>query len=292
MNLTTHGSGTDDLLQRLVAQPLYAPLTLTGDDDPRYQISKLRLFSGTFDLYCPICKRHTPWSVVVPNELATIVKYEKLSRAAPVNQSSGGSIQMDWLQPFDLPMQCMRQSHIAKFYFSVTGGGDVPVKLTKHGQYPSLRDFQLGDIAELEEAMTSAQRREYVQAITTAANGFSVAACVYYRRVFESLLVSASEEHMAEHSMADWPEFKIAKTDVRINLLSDRLPAFLSEHPEIYGLLSKGVHELTEEQCAAELPILRAAMELILKDRLNALREAKQRAAVSKLIAQSVNRVK
>lgn len=281
-----------DLLGKLVSQPLYVPYELTGEDDPRYQISKLRLFPHTFDLYCPSCKRHTPWSVVITKELEAMAKLTKLSNAMPATNFSGGPIEFGWLQSFELPIRCTRQAHYAKFSFNVSGGGETTVKLTKTGQYPSLRDFQLGDIGELEEAMTLEQRREYVQAITTSAHGFSVAACVYFRRVFESLLVRARDEHMVEHSMTDWPEFKKAKTDERIKLLAGKLPKFLSEHPEIYGVLSKGVHELTEEQCAAELPILRSAMELILRDRLNAIRDIKQRAAVSKLVAQAVGRVK
>lgn len=63
----------------------------------------------------------------------------------------------------------------------------------------------------------------------------------------------------------------------------------MSEHPHLYGVPSLGMHELTEGQCADELPMLRKAIELILYDRVNEARRKRHRDAVSKLLAQSVD---
>ncbi|MGH8586431.1 MAG: hypothetical protein ACREWE_09700 [Gammaproteobacteria bacterium] len=90
-----------------------------------------------------------------------------------------------------------------------------------------------------------------------------------YRRVFENVLIEARDQHMTENGMHAWPEFERASIDQRIKL---------SEHPHLYRILSLGVHQLTEEQCA--------------HDRVNAIREQKQREAISRLLAQSVDRNK
>ena len=160
------------------------------------------------------------------------------------------------------------------------------------GQYPSLTDFQLGDLTEFEDGMSKQQRREFVRATNSAAHGFNVAACVYFRRVFESVLMEARDEYMAHHGLTEWQEFKEARTDERIRLLLEHLPRFMSEHPQLYAVLSLGVHELTEEQCAAELPMLRKAIELIMRDRVTGARQKREREEVSKLVAQAVGRHK
>lgn len=72
-------------------------------------------------------------------------------------------------------------------------------------------------------------------------------------------------------------------------MLRGHLPEFMAEHPELYSILSKGVHELTEEECARELPMLRQAIELIMEDRVTEQRRRKQREAASKLVAQRHN---
>lgn len=157
---------------------------------------------------------------------------------------------------------------------------------------PSLTDFQLGDLTEFEEGLSKQQRKEFVRAINCTAHGFNVAACVYYRRVFESVLHEAKAELMKEAGMVDWPEFDRMRTDERIAALRTHLPQFLSEHPHLYSILSLGVHELTEEQCKEELPTLRQAIELVVRERVTAARAKKQRDSLSKLLSQSVNKHK
>jgi hypothetical protein len=85
--------------------------------------------------------------------------------------------------------------------------------------------------------------------------------------------------------MKDWPEFDTGRMDKKIRLLRNHLPKFVSEHSQLYGMLSIGVHELTEGQCAAELPMLRKAIELIVRDRITADRAKKERDDLSKLVA-------
>jgi hypothetical protein len=75
-------------------------------------------------------------------------------------------------------------------------------------------------------------------------------------------------------------------------MLAENLPRFLIENPHLYGLLSLGVHELTEEQCAEQLPLLRSAIELILRDRLAVVAARKHREGVEKLLAQAVDKHK
>lgn len=297
---------TRNLLLRLVNMPLYDTVELVGDN-PNSQIKALRLQRGKFDAYCPGCGKHTTWTAVVTPELEQRAKQE--SAASPLSSSNrfSGPTVHNWQGEFKLHIFCARDSrHHGDFYFNTLGpsafdyiqfktGEGIeldPTLLVKVGQYPSLTDFQLGDLTEFEDGMSKQQRREFVRATNSAAHGFNVAACVYFRRVFESVLMEARDEYMAQHGLTKWQEFKDARTDERIRMLREHLPRFMSEHPQLYGVLSLGVHELTEEQCAAELPMLRKAIELIMRDRVTGARQKREREEVSKLVAQAVGRHK
>ena len=288
---------THDLFFQLVNRPLYLKFPIVGDN-PEAQIRRLCLHTGKFDMYCPSCKKHTTWTPIVSDAHEMRVKLEK----ATFGPLSSGPVRTNWLEQFTLRIVCARTiAHVADFYFEVVAPNLrdrdqkeqlEPTNLLKVGQFPSLSDFKVGDLDEFKEGMNDHQRKEFGQAIHTSAHGFSVAACVYYRRVFESILIEARDQHMAENKMKAWPEFEKAKIDQRIKLLKTRLPEFLCEHPHLYKILSLGVHQLTEEQCAQELPTLRQAIELILRDRVTAIRKQKDREAISRMIAQSVNRNK
>jgi hypothetical protein len=301
---------THNLLLKLVDMPLYDTVEIVGYD-PNSQIKDLRLHRGKFDAYCLGCGKHTTWTALVMPELEQRAKQERTAAPPPISSSSSshfsGPTVHNWSGEFKLRISCARDiHHHGDFYFDTLGpsafdynrfktGEPVelgPTLLVKVGQYPSLTDFQLGDLTEFEDGMSKQQRREFVRATNTAAHGFNVAACVYLRRVFESVLAEARDEYMAQHGLIEWPKFQDSRTDDRIWLLREYLPKFLSEHPQLYRVLSLGVHELTEEQCATELPMLRKAIELIMRDRVTAARQKREREAVSKLVAQAVDRHK
>lgn len=54
--------------------------------------------------------------------------------------------------------------------------------------------------------------------------------------------------------------------DEKIEILSEFLPDFLVEHKHLYGILSKGVHELSEEECLENFDIVKTGIELILDE--------------------------
>ncbi|MDH6168100.1 hypothetical protein M2282_003251 [Variovorax boronicumulans] len=296
-------TSTPQLFQTLIKMPLYGAFDLDGKTKPSEQVREVRISRTKFDDYCPRCEKHTTWTAVPLPDLEQRAITEKDRVAMAGAQTS--SRPLSWMGDFVLRTACARNAdHVANFYFhtkvvSSTPGAPLsfassPFKysIIKVGQFPSLTDFHLGDLSAFEEGMSKQQRREFVRATNTAAHGFNVAACVYYRRVFEGVLIEARDQYMVEKNMSDWPEFKSARTDERIRLLRDHLPKFMSEHPELYGILSLGVHELTEEQCEGELPILRKAIELIMSDKLMAARLKRDRDSVSKLVAQAVERHK
>jgi len=286
-----------DLFVHLTAMALYEKFEIKSKT-PNLVVRDLRLLAAKFDAYCNHCGKSTTWTASIDQDLSNRAYQEDSAKAIfPSGRSKAGS----WMGNFRLHAHCSRnQSHTAAFYFETlsldpkTEGGDFggTVALVKVGQWPSLADFQIGGLADFEEGMSKSQRKEFVRAINTAAHGFSVAACVHYRRIFEGVIVEAKEKALAERGSGALPDFDRARTDEKIVALRDYLPPFMAEHPHLYGILSKGVHDLTEEECAAELPTLREAIEMIMLERVEEVRKAKRKARVSRLLAQSVNRLK
>jgi hypothetical protein len=289
-----------DLLLRLFDTALYEGFVLASKEPSRI-VKVLMTTEYKIDRYCSYCGKTTTWKVVPRPEDLKNVQIEKLTA---VNIEPGGSpTRFDWLLDFKLTLVCARRSdHVAQIFVRVTkppmfeftdhttdGTPLPPVEVTKIGQYPSMTDFQLGDLTELEEGMSKAQRREFVRAINCSAHGFNVAACVHYRRVFESVLSEARDEKKKTEALQSWPEFDTMRTGDRIIALRGYVPDFMADHPHLYSILSLGVHELTEEQCGKALPTLRQAIELMMHERVDAARRTKRRAAVSKLLSQTVD---
>jgi hypothetical protein len=61
---------------------------------------------------------------------------------------------------------------------------------------------------------------------------------------------------------------KAARMSDRIRLLKSKLPPFLVENASIYGILSDGVHNLTEEQCLKYFDVVRNGIELMLEQKI------------------------
>jgi len=73
------------------------------------------------------------------------------------------------------------------------------------------------------------------------------------------------------------------RMDEKIGALKDYLPKTLVEIKQIYGILSKGIHELSEKECLAYFDAMRTGIEIILDDKLEQRKREEKRA---KAIAQ------
>lgn len=290
------------LFSKLISAPLYDPIELKWRTS-NAQLRAVRAYNQGWDMYCPDCGERSTFWAVVSADVEQRLKAERLEGAISAAEGVGrvalqaGRTTTHWTDDFALQASCSRRGHAAVYHFKIKAPAmqglkiedAPPVEVVKIGQSPSLTDFQIGDLSRFEEGMTSAQRKEFVRGINSTAHGFSVAACVYFRRAFESVLMDARREFMQANQFEAWPDFDKARIDERIRLLRGYLPEFMTDHPQLYSILSLGVHELTEKECAKELPMLREAIELIMEDRVTEARKKKQREQVSKLIAQRVN---
>ncbi len=109
---------------------------------------------------------------------------------------------------------------------------------------------------------------------------------MYLRRIFEDLI---EESHIKNRTVEGWDEenYKKSRMDAKIQLLAADLPEFLVENRKLYGILSKGIHELSENECLDFFPTVRLGVELILDEKL----ERKRKQDKIQQAAASINKI-
>lgn len=156
--------------------------------------------------------------------------------------------------------------------------------IMKVGQYPSVATIHIGRIKQYKSVLSESDLKEFTRAIGLAANGVGIGSFVYMRRIFEKLIWAAAQEAIAVGSIAE-TEFARLRMDEKIDNIKAYLPDTLVELKEMYGILSKGIHELSEEECLVYFDIMRNGIELILDDKLEHIRKAEKRRSTMEAMA-------
>lgn len=130
----------------------------------------------------------------------------------------------------------------------------------KIGQYPSVADLAFPELDKYNKVMSENDRRELGKALGLFANGIGVGSYVYLRRILERLL----EKIKADAGDAvDSDTFTQSRMGEKMKMLQDYLPKTLADNPSIYGILSKGIHELSEEECLSYFIVVKDCLLMI-----------------------------
>ncbi len=200
----------------------------------------------TFDGYNPYIKQDTTYEILGLSHF-----------------DSKGSYYSGIRYPFNTIMirvKCKRTSRI--FYFTICADLENN-SIVKTGQYPSIADFHISKIKQYNSILQKNQQKEFTKAIGLAANGVGVGSFVYLRRVFECLIFDCFNKNKTNLEITE-EEFKKLRMNEKIEKLSRYLPDFLVANKNIYSILSKGIHELDEEECLKYFDILKGSIEIIL----------------------------
>lgn len=163
-------------------------------------------------------------------------------------------------------------------------------KIIKIGQYPSVADLVIPEIAKY-KSILGKQYREFSKAVGLFAHGIGIGSFVYLRRIIENLVFDKYNQ-VADELGISKEDFEHLKFDIKIETLKDYLPKVLVTNKNVYGIVSKGVHELSEEECREMFPYIKAGIELMLDDLL-AEKERKEKEKVfEKFVAQKTGELK
>ena len=224
-----------------LAVPLYDSYRFDYEKSGKF--FSIEHFKGSLDFFCPECESHSVF---------WLVREAKYQDTAHVRNHI-----------FALAFACSRDNnHRADCEFRAHKG-----VIQKIGQSPSLADIATPDLRRYRPVLGQDRFRELVRGIGLASHGVGVGAFVYLRRVFEWLIEQA---RLAASAEPGWSEeaYTRSRMEERITLLANHLPEFLVQNRGLYGVLSIGVHTLTEKQCLDAFLAVKLAIELILDDLL------------------------
>lgn len=163
-------------------------------------------------------------------------------------------------------------------------------KIMKIGQYPTVADLAIPEISKY-KSILGEQFGEFSKSIGLFAHGIGIGSFVYLRRIIEKLVFDKYNE-VAEKIDISARDFEQLKFDLKIEVLKEYLPVVLVSNKNVYGIVSKGIHELSEDECKKMFPYIRAGIELILDDLL-AEKERKEKEKVfEKFVSQKTGELR
>lgn len=181
--------------------------------------------------------------------------------------------------------QCAMNDHHYTDYV-VRANGNTLVKI---GQFPSVADLSFPELENYKKVISKEDRKELRRAIGLYASGIGAGSYVYLRRIFERMLMIARQN---AGDAIDDNTFNHARVNEKIMMIKDYLPNMLTSNSMIYGILSKGIHELSEEDCLTYFPVMKDCIFMILDEweeyRRKNEKEKSVSAALSK-IASTIN---
>jgi len=238
---------------------LYAPFQA-----PLETVLELIDYAGHLDLYCIQCGMD---SVFKPSDRGAPIAL-MASRPIPTSERVGFAIEQG---THTKRFACTRNRlHPASVTFVVL----APNTVVKVGQYPSREDRSRAEARKYRSL--GIDHDELTRASGLAAHGIGIGAFVYLRRIFERQMSAAAAKKTAAETSWDTTAWGALRVEDKIKALAGYLPAFLVENRTLYGILSKGLHELAEEDCARHFPAVDLAIRMIL-DEVLAAREAKEK---------------
>jgi len=218
------------------------------------ELAKL-LFEGAVDAYCPKCRCKSVFRIKGPT-------YSSDREKAAAELPKYGVIVVT--------ASCQRDSTVLvghscreEMYVCFRRSDD---KIIKIGQFPSRAALDFGTLDAAFGELDDEFREELGRAIGLRAHGIGIGSFVYLRRIFEELLEQA---HLQARTEPGWSEDTYTKARVaeRITLLQRYLPPRLVQAVSLYGILSKGIHELTEAECLDLFDPVMQAIHYILSER-------------------------
>ncbi len=182
----------------------------------------------------------------------------------------------------EIEYRCTRnESHAYHTYYFKAGNF-----FTKVGQFPSVADFQIPQAEKYRKILGEEEYKEFTRGIGLAAHGVGIGSFVYLRRVFENLIEEARTKVQTSDREFSSEEYFKVRMDEKIKMVKGYLPEFLVENRDLYSILSKGIHDLSEGECLQYFETVKIGIEQILDEKIiqkeKAEKMAKAREAIQK----------
>lgn len=256
---------------------LYSSIQLNPDRDAKF-LQSLKFEPQQFDAHCVYCGQVATFRTFMDRMAPDVAKAEHI---AGINAQTFERLKRLRLESgqFTLHLNCTRRpDHLYSYFFNYDEKQSI---LTKVGQTPSLEDVSGAGIERYRKILGD-EFAELRRATGLFAHGIGIGSFVYLRRIFETLVEAARSvaDPMGEREA----EFRQMRMTDRVNELADHLPPAVVKYKDAYGILSKGLHELTEMECRQYFPVVRAAVIAMLEERYEAAEKAKATAELDRAV--------
>lgn len=163
--------------------------------------------------------------------------------------------------------------------------------MKKIGQFPTVADLTFPELDEYKKVLSTKDRKELGRAIGLYASGIGVGSYVYLRRILERVVDKAKDYAVADGKITE-EQYSLEKFVDRIKLLSDYLPAMLVNNTTVYGIISKGIHELSEEECIKYFPVLKECIYMILGEWEEKRKKREQETALTAALSKITSNIR
>ncbi len=290
-NIKSNGNVFADFL---VNKGLYDKIEITGDNN-----SELADLVGGYvniSVYCPECKEIRVF------HSDSIIYYRYVSNRGFLQEKLETAIRSKYfINPDGLPFNdCPEEEYrimVIKFYCAMDEDHRLDYivliqgnQMIKIGQYPSVADLSFPELKDYRKVMQKEDEKELRRAIGLFASGIGVGSFVYLRRIFERIIVNASKKAIQEGKITE-EELVKCRVDEKIKKLSDYLPKSLIGNTVFYGIISKGIHELTEEECLEYFPVMKGFIMLILRQWEQMRRDEEEEKAIQASLSKIAGKI-
>ncbi|OHA87352.1 MAG: hypothetical protein A2644_03960 [Candidatus Zambryskibacteria bacterium RIFCSPHIGHO2_01_FULL_39_63] len=181
-----------------------------------------------------------------------------------INRGRIGDQYSDYYTFYTITLTCKR-NNTDKIRFFVLNNGKAILKV---GQWQSLADIQFAELGKkYDKVLDEDSLFEFKRAIGLAAHGTGVGSFVYLRRIFEKLIFQTFDAHKSTLGV-EKKDFAPMRMEDKVELLKAHLPSQLVEMKSVYSILSKGIHQLSENECLAYFEPLKLSIELVLDQKI------------------------
>lgn len=264
----------------ITKKPLYTKIDIT--DMSKKEILDIIFYKNPIDCFCPYCENPSIFLKIPDFELAI---REKTMAENPLSPYVEGKL-FDKPETFQLNFACSRNdNHILNVIYKVENE-----TITKIGQSPSLFDIQKNDFKKYRKILGN-NYSDFSKAIMFYTSNYGVAAFTHIRRILENFFVKKAYE--IKKVQIDWndKEYKDLRFQGKLEVLRDLLPPTLINNARLYSIVSKGIHELEEDECLLAFEAVKECIMLSLNDIIKEENDNKSQKKIKSALSRIENKI-
>lgn len=153
-------------------------------------------------------------------------------------------------------------------------------KIFKIGQFPAFNDLNISELKRIRKFKSNVYT-ELNKSTGLFSHGIGVGSYVYLRRVLEKHIVNPKfiEKIKSEDNPNDYNNYYFHE---KVKYLGNDISEFLGENTKLYGFISKGIHELEEDECIEFFPLVYKTVVMILEEEIDIEERKKKKLEIQK----------